>query len=41
MDEYFAAPDSPNLAVGSPDCDLSGTVDLLDALEIVDIYFGT
>jgi len=41
VDEYFAAPDSPNLAVGSPDCDLSGTVDLLDALEIVDIYFGT
>lgn len=41
VDEYFAAPDSPDLAVGSPDCDLSGTVDLLDALEIVDIYFGT
>jgi len=41
VDEYFAAPDSPDLAVGSPDCDLSGTVDLLDALGIVDIYFGT
>lgn len=41
VDEFFAAPDSPDLAIGSPDCDLSGTVNLLDALEIVDIFFGT
>jgi len=41
VDEFFAAPDSPDLAIGSPDCDLSGTVNLLDALEVVDIFFGT
>lgn len=41
VDEFFAAPNSPDLAIGSPDCDLSGTVNLLDALDIVDIFFGT
>ena len=41
VDEFFATPDSPDLAIGSPDCDLSGTVNLLDALDVVDIFFGT
>jgi len=40
VDEFFAGPGNPDLAVGSPDCNLSGTVDLLDALDIVDIFFN-